>query len=85
MISVMRNLTSPGTIDTNSFAEAVDFGVNLGANLLAIADFDSDGKPDIAFLTQGGVTLLPNISTGPGINNGTFAEPVFVSIYPDII
>src|SRR5208337_4311790 len=46
-VSVLRNLGQPGSIDTNSFAPAVNFAVGANPQTLAIADLDGDGQPDI--------------------------------------
>jgi len=61
-VSVYRNTSSPGTI---SFAAAADFTVGQGADGVAIADFDGDGKLDIATAnaTDDNISVLLNTST----------------------
>ncbi|MBL0356735.1 MAG: VCBS repeat-containing protein [Chitinophagaceae bacterium] len=44
-ISIFRNLSSPGNI---SFAPKIDLATGLGPESLGLADFDGDGKTDIA-------------------------------------
>jgi hypothetical protein len=47
-ISVLRNTSTPGSIDVSSFAAKVDFTTGLGPVSVAIGDMDGDGKPEIA-------------------------------------
>ncbi|MDB6030146.1 MAG: hypothetical protein JWM16_484, partial [Verrucomicrobiales bacterium] len=84
LISVLQNLTSPGLIASNSFSAPIDF---FFADLdspqgLAVADFDLDGRPDVAAIGDWGVRMLRNTSTGNGINNSTLGAPVTIRIYP---
>lgn len=78
-VSVFRNLSTAGTIQ---LAQRIDYisAVSAPANGLALADFDRDGKIDVAItipsLTSG-LLLLRNTSTTGSIN---FAVPVFQSI-----
>jgi hypothetical protein len=85
-LSVLRNLSSPGTLDSSSFAGPVDFLTNQTVYSIITADFDRDGKIDIASLSGASVnavTLLRNISSGPGINSTIFAEPVVLGLPPN--
>ncbi len=47
-ISILRNTATSGSITTSSFASQVTFGGGNAVEGIAIADFDGDGKPDIA-------------------------------------
>src|SRR5439155_456572 len=78
-ISVLRNLSLPGVIDSNSFAPPVGFLTNLSAYGISTADLDNDGKVDIAASAQGGFILLRNVGSGPGVNSGTFSDPVMLT------
>jgi gliding motility-associated-like protein len=73
-ISVYRNITTTGNIDTGSFAARVDFdtGAGTGPYGLAIADLDSDGKPDmvIADDARDVISIFKNTSI-PGTINAT--------------
>ena len=66
-VSVFRNLSTPGSLTTNSFAPHVDFSVGGWGNDVAIGDLDGDGKPDLAVVTQlpDHLSIFKNIST-PG-------------------
>ena len=46
-ISIFRNISTSGQIDSNSFAARVDFGGLTQVLGLAVGDVDGDGKPDI--------------------------------------
>src|SRR5205823_3151369 len=78
-ISIFRNLTSVGIIDSNSFSQRFDTDP-LGAVIVWPADFDLDGKPDIATMNSSGVTLLRNLGTGPGVDISRFGEPVVINV-----
>ena len=65
-MSVYRNLSTPGSLTTNSFAAELDFGLAGRGHSLALADFNGDGKPDIAEVTElnSALSLFQNIGTG---------------------
>jgi FG-GAP-like repeat/Domain of unknown function (DUF4214)/FG-GAP repeat len=46
-VSVLLNITAPGAA-TPSFAPRVDFTTGMNASSVAIADFNGDGRPDLA-------------------------------------
>ncbi len=62
----LNNSTGAGTI---SFAPKVEISVGSDIRKSAIADFDGDGKMDIALVFNGGtnVVVLKNNSNGPGV------------------
>jgi len=47
-VSVLRNISTPGRLSTNSLAAAVDLVGNNTGNALAIGDLDGDGRLDLA-------------------------------------
>ena len=47
-LSVIKNVYSSSTINTGSFAPAVSFATGNSPFSVSIADFDGDGKPDLA-------------------------------------
>ena len=65
-MSVYRNLATPGSLTTNSFAASVDYGLDGRGHNIALADFNGDGKPDIAEVTElnSALSLFQNIGTG---------------------
>ncbi len=82
-ISVMRNVSSLGTLSSSSFATAVSFNTpaSLGAHSTPIgivaADFDGDGKPDfaVACTSAASIAVYRNTATAGVINSGSFATP----------
>ncbi len=83
MISILRNLSSPGTLALSSFADPFDFPVPQNVYSVVAADFDLDGRIDLASLSGvsgDSVTLCRNISSGPGINSSTLDSPSLISL-----
>ncbi len=67
-----------GVIDTNSFAEKIDFQTGSAPFDIAIGDVDGDGRPDVAVINinSGNVSIFRNTSTR---GNVSFAPRVDVS------
>jgi hypothetical protein len=65
IVSIFRNIASPGAISTNSFADRVDIPAGVGMTGLAVQDLDGDGKPDIVTANSGDNTIsaFHNLST----------------------
>jgi hypothetical protein len=78
MVSVFRNISSPGSITTNSFETKADFTVGNSPYGVAIADVDGDGKQDIvsANASDNTVSVLRNTSTPGSFTASTFAAKV---------
>ena len=72
-VSVFRNTGINGNI---AFAPVVDFSTVITASDIQAADFNNDGKTDVAFVTSGNsqVSVYRNNSSGPG--NISFAAAV---------
>lgn len=78
-ISVYRNISDPGILDNTAFSAKVDYAANSFPQTVTAADFDGDGKPDLAFANSGSNTasVLQNTSTsGAAFNAGSFAARV---------
>ncbi len=77
-ISVLRNTSTPGTIDASSFAAKVDFLTGTSPNEVVIADFDGDSKNDMAIqnLASINISVFRNTSTPGTITAGSFAARV---------
>src|SRR5581483_1505577 len=77
-VSVFRNTSTPGVLNSNSFAPRVDIPI-ADATYIAVADIDGDGKPDLIAVTPVGssgsntVTIYRNISQPGTINTNVFA------------
>ena len=77
-VSVFRNTATSGNLDNSSFTSKVDFVTSSGTASLAIGDFDGDGKPDLAAIsnTNSKVSILRNTATSGTITTGSFAVKV---------
>ncbi|HUR47685.1 MAG TPA: FG-GAP-like repeat-containing protein, partial [Candidatus Saccharimonadales bacterium] len=78
-VSLLRNRASPGTIESNSFELPLTVFTNSTPSVVVIADMDQDGKPDLVLLANTVVTVLRNVSTGPGSTNLAFGNPVLLN------
>lgn len=80
-ISVFRNNSTGGVINSSSFAPGVAICATTGTDVedLAISDIDGDGKPDIvaSLYILGEVLILRNTSTVGTINSNSFAAPLY--------
>jgi len=76
--SILRNVGVPGLVDTNSFNAAFSITNGTGAAGIVAADFDGDGKLDIAVSLGASNRVAIYRKTSPqGILNGaSFAAPV---------
>ena len=77
-VSLLRNLSTPGNLTTNSFAAHVDVAAAAGCVNLAYGDLDGDGKPDLAVAcyNSGAVSILRNTSSPGGFTTASFAPHV---------
>ncbi|HUM46144.1 MAG TPA: SBBP repeat-containing protein, partial [Chitinophagales bacterium] len=75
-VMVFKNISTPGPLSTSSFSPSVNF--TAGGNLRGVtgADFDGDGKPDIAVANWSGppVSVLRNtVSSLPPLTGSSFS------------
>ncbi|MFQ6610793.1 MAG: FG-GAP-like repeat-containing protein, partial [Fidelibacterota bacterium] len=77
-LSVFRNTSTTGIINTSSFSTKVDFSTGSGPSGLAIGDIDGDGKPDVAISYSNGssISIFRNVSTSGSINAASFETKV---------
>ena len=77
-ISVYRNMATPGSITTNSFAPPVEFAAAGWVNDVAMGDINGDGKPDIALVSQlsSYFSIFQNVSTPGSFTNNSLAARV---------
>jgi hypothetical protein len=75
-VSVFRNIATAGSISNGSFAARVDFALPSAASYLSIADFNKDGKPDIAAFRSSlspVVSILQNTGGQGNITSSSFS------------
>ena len=76
-VSVFRNTSISGAINSSSYAAKVDFAANTATFDVVIADVDGDGKLDLATANSANtVSVLRNTSTAGTINGSSFATKV---------
>jgi uncharacterized protein YjdB len=74
-ISLLRNLSTPGSITTSSFATKVNFNTGTNPYFIAVGDLDGDGKADLAVPNagSGNVSAFRNAGISGTINTGSLA------------
>ena len=78
-VSVFRNNCTNGIIDAASFNTRADISTSENPYCVAIADFDNDGKPDLAVAKapqNAAISIYKNISTPGSLSAGSFAPKV---------
>lgn len=78
MLSIYRNIATPGTLSTNSFQIEVDFAAGGRVHTTALGDLNGDGKPDIALTHEvsSGMSIFQNASTSGSFTASTLASRV---------
>ena len=74
-LSVLRNLSVPGTITTASFAPHMEIAAGNRPSAVVAGDIDGDGKPELiaSSATSGTVSVLRNTAVAGSINPSSFA------------
>ena len=72
-VSILRNTSTPGTINTSSFATKVDFTTGSSPRQIGLFDLDGDGKRDLAIAnrTSNTLSIFRNTSTSGTISLAT--------------
>lgn len=87
-VSILRNLSQPGQINSSSFAAHLDLPVGSGAHGVAVVDLDGDQWADIVTVNAASdsLSLLRNLGTGQ-INPGAFSSAVTFGgpTYPHLV
>ncbi len=80
-ISVLRNTSTPGSISAGSFASKVDFATPAGNYDMVLADFDGDGKPDMASGTDNAnhISIFKNNATSGALSIASFGARIDIS------
>ena len=67
-VAVYQNTSTPGTINSNSFAPAVNLPANGEVTVAVIGDLDGDGRPDLAVVTHipDHLSVFRNLMSTPG-------------------
>jgi hypothetical protein len=81
-VLILKNISTPGVLTTNSFAVPVVFPTGNDPRGVVVRDFDGDGLPDIAVANwaDGTVFVYHNLGTSNGITTNSFAAPVIYTV-----
>ena len=78
VISVFRNLSTPGFFNTNSLASPVNFSLPGWVHVVTLADFNGDGKPDVGVVGElsSYLAVFQNTSTPGSFTAASLAPQV---------
>jgi uncharacterized protein YjdB len=74
--AVLAQTVGAAPLPSNGFPAAANFGAGLDPQTVVVADFNGDGKADVAVANFGGVTGGGSVSVLPGNGDGTFQTAV---------
>lgn len=77
-VSILKNLSVPGSFNTNSFAPKIDFSAETEPGSVSIGDFNSDGRPDLVVTSArtGNFSVYRNNSSLGTLTNTSFVSRV---------
>lgn len=77
-VSILRNISTPGSITASSFAPRVSFVTAHSPTRVIVGDVDGDGRPDLIVNNSDGdvISVLRNTSTPGSITASSFAARV---------
>ena len=77
-LSVFRNISTAGSLTTNSFASRIDYPLAGRGHTPVLADLDGDGKPDLSVVTElsSMLSVFQNASSPGSFTNSSLAPRV---------
>ncbi|GAA4454352.1 FG-GAP-like repeat-containing protein [Rurimicrobium arvi] len=75
-LSVFRNIATAGSLTAASFAPRIDFATDGSPGGITVADFDGDGRPDVAVRNWSSFSVFRNTASGGTISVASFASRV---------
>ena len=81
-VHILKNLSTPGNITSNSFAPAVNLSTGHDPRGIVVRDLDGDGLPEIAVANWADATVYVyrNLGTTAGITSNSFAAPLIFPV-----
>lgn len=78
VVSVFRNSSTSGSINSSSFQARVDFATGSQPQKVMIKDLDGDGKPELCVLNTASntISVLKNTAVSGSINSSSFSSKV---------
>jgi hypothetical protein len=72
-LSILPNIGAPGTLTSNSFGPSFELALPSTPDVVALADLDGDGKPDLAVGNGAWLSVLRNTSSPGALSAASFA------------
>ncbi|WP_121812262.1 FG-GAP-like repeat-containing protein [Mucilaginibacter kameinonensis] len=79
-VTVYRNNSVSGTINSASFSQKVNFATGTAPLSMAIGDIDGDGRPDIVTANGGVISILRNVTAQGSITSNSFAAKFDIAV-----